>query len=341
LVRFGVGLMGDLPAPQTAELARTAEESGFEYVWIVDENPSPPYRDVFVTMTAIALKTELIKMGTGICNPYSRHPPLLAGAISSLNEMARGRVILGLGPGGSLSLRPLGIKLWNKPINAIRESFKILRGLFAGETVNLEGEVLTAVNCRLDPPPKERIPIYLGARGPKMLELAGELSDGALLTAPLGYLDFALDRIKAGAEKAGRQLEDINIANWIPFAMMEDGEKAREMVKIEVCFMVADSPDLVHEKIGLEQEEVDAVRKALGAGIPEATKKVTPAMIDAFAIAGRPEECEKKIGEFIDAGVTQVNLASPFGITPRDVIEQVGKTIIPKFLADQKVNSNC
>ena len=295
MVRFGIGLRGELPVLQTAELARTAEESGFEYVWISDENPSPSYRDVFVTMTAIALRTERIKIGTGICNPYSRHPAQLAVAISSLNEMARGRVILGLGPGGSLPLRPLGIKLWNKPISAIREAFKILRGLFAGETVNLEGTVLTAVNCKLDPPPKERIPVYLAARGPKMLELVGELSDGAILTAPLGYLDFALDRIKAGAEKAGRQLEDINIANWIPFAMIENSEKA------------------------------------LGVGIPEATKKLTPAMVDALAISGTPEECEKKIGEFINAGVTQVILVPPFGGSPKDVIERVGKITIPKF----------
>lgn len=334
MVRFGVGLTGDMPALKTAEIARTAEESGFEYVWVADENPSPPYRDVFVTMTAIALRTERIKIGTGICNPYSRHPAQLAVAIYSLNEMARGRVILGLGPGGSLCLRPLGIKLWEKPISATIETFKISRGLFAGETVNLKGKVFTTVNCKLDPPPKERIPIYLAARGPKMLELVGELSDGTLLTSPLGYLDFVLDRIKAGAEKTRRKLANIDIANWLPFAITGNSEKAREMVKFDVCFMVADSPDLVHEKIGLKHEDVDAVRKALRIGVPEAAEKVTSEMVDNFAIAGTQEECERKIEKFIDAGVTQVSLALPFGVSPKDVIKQVGETIIPKFLDD-------
>ena len=330
-IKFGVELLGDLPVDQIAELARTAEESEFEYFWIADESPSPSYRDVFVAMTAAALRTKNIKIGAGVCNPYSRHPAQLAVSIFSLNEIAIGRVILGLGPGGSLPLRPLGIRVWNKPISAITEAFKILRGMFAGETINLRGKVLTAVNCKLDPPPKEKIPIYLAARGPKMLELAGELSDGALLTAPLEYLDLALNRIKAGAEKAGRKLADIDIANLLPFAMMENGEKAREMVKIDVCFMVADSPDLVHEKIGLNLEEVDALRKALTVGIPQAVKKVTSAMIDAFSIAGTPEECEEKISEFIKRGVKQVILCSPFGANPRDVIKRVGETIIVKF----------
>ena len=146
MVSFGIGLMADLPATQTAELARVAEESGFGHVWVADENPSPSFRDVFVTMTAIALRTQRIKIGSGICTPYSRHPAILAAAFSSLNEVARGRVTVGLGPGGSLSLRPMGIKVWDKPLSAIKESFKIMRGMFSGEVVNLDGEILKAVN---------------------------------------------------------------------------------------------------------------------------------------------------------------------------------------------------
>ena len=164
-----------------------------------------------------------------------------------------------------------------------------------------------------------------------MLELVGELSDGALLTTPLGYLDFALNLIKAGAEKAGKRPSAIDIGNWLPFAIDESSDRAKEMVKIDVCFMVADSPDIVHEKIGIKLDEVEAVRKALRLGIKEATKKVTSDMVDSFAIAGTLDECEEKIGEYVNAGVTQVILASPFGVNQVDVIKRIGKTTIPKF----------
>jgi len=331
MTKFGIGLLGDQPVLEMCEFARLAEENGYEYVWVADESPSPPFRDVFVAMTAIALKTERVKLATGVCNPYSRHPAQIAVAIWSLNEIARGRVLVGLGPGGSVSLRPLGIEMWNKPVSAIRESFKILRGMFAGETVNLEGGVLRAVNCKLGQAPQEKIPIYLAARGPKMLELVGELSDGALLTTPYEYLDFAVKKIKSAAERAGRKMDEIEIANWLPFAMDMDGDKAKEMVKVEVCFMVADSPDIVHEKVGLRPEDVAAVRAAIKKGIPEAMKKVTREMVDSFSISGTPEECTEKMEMFAKGGVDQIVLSSPFGANPREVLKKVGGEVIPAF----------
>jgi 5,10-methylenetetrahydromethanopterin reductase len=314
---------------ETVTLAALAEESGLEFAWLADQSPAPPFRDIFVAMSAIALNTESIKIGSAINNPYTRHPAMMATAMATLNEMAPGRIITGLGAGGSLPLTPLNIKKWEMPLTAIREAFKILRGMYAGESVNFKGKILRATNCKLER--KVDIPIFLAARGPKMLELVGELSDGAILDCPLQYIDFALERIKAGCERSGRDMRMIEIANWIPFSMMRDRDKARELVKFYVSFRVADSPPLVHEKVGLTSKEVAEVRNGLKADISSAIKKVAPKMIDAFSISGTPSECVEKIEKFVDAGVKQIIFASPFGSNPKEVIKQIGDEIIPSF----------
>jgi len=330
MVSFGIGLLGDTPPTETAKLIALAEKLGFDYGWIADESPSYPFRDVFITLTTCALKTKKIKLGTGVCNPYSRHPSLIAFAISALYEIAGERIALGIGPGGSLSLRPIGAKLWEKPAIAVRDCIINCKKLFAGESVDFESDLFKIKNSKLPKAPIN-VPIYVGARSPLMLFITGKYADGALLTSPLEYIEFAKERIKEGAKKAGKDISKIDIANWLPFAVSKNSEEAKELVKIDICFMVADSPSIVHEKIGLSMDEVNSIREALSKGLNEAAKLVTDKMIDAFSIAGTPSECIEKINKFIEAGVNQIILGSPFGKTIKEGLRMAGKSILPSF----------
>jgi len=331
MVKVGIGLLSDLPISETIELAKVADENNFDYVWIADENPSPGFRDVFITLSGIAVGTKKVKIDPGVVNPYSRHPALIAVAMASLNELSNGRAVLGLGVGGSLSLRPLGLKMWEKPIRAIRDTVSILNQLFLGETVNYDGIVGKLVNVKLDPSPGY-IPIYLAARKPKMLRLTGEVADGVLLTSPLEYISFAIERIKEGAKKANRDWRKVDIANWLPFAIAKTDEEAREMVKFEVCFITADSPDMALEMAGISLEKVYQLRDVLSKkGVFDAVKLVTDEMIDALSIAGTVNTCKELFKKYVKEGVTQIILSSPFGKNPKEAIEIFTKEILPEL----------
>ncbi len=323
--RFGLGFF--LRQPKIGEVAKIVEESGFDNLWVLDESPFPPYTDVFVNMCEAVRVTKTMKVGSALCNPYTRHPALIAVGMASLNELAPGRIITCIGAGGTMTLGPLGIKMWEKPLSTIREAFRILRGMYAGETVTFEGEVLKAVNCRLKSKINEKMPIYLGARGPKMLGLAGELSDGVLMTFPLDSIDHALDKIKEGAKKANRKREEIEIVNEVIISVSKKREDAIENAKATLCILIASLPDkdIAHKK-GINLDEVNAVRNALKKGVPEATKKMTSNMVELFAIVGTPDECAEKIEKWTKSGIDQLSL-SIIGEDLNEKIETTGEII--------------
>lgn len=254
MVSFGISITPNKPIDEWVRLSKIVEDLGIENIWVADESPSPSFRDIFVTLTAIAMHTQKVRLGTSICNPYSRHPTLIAVAILTLDDISNGRTIVGLGPGGSLPLNPLGIPKWRKSVKTVRTTVKLLRKLFAGEKVDYQDDVLKFDGVKLFSKPKEKIPIYLAARGPKMLELVGELADGALLTAlPLEVVDQAIERIRAGARKIGRSFDEVDIAYLLRFSISQDDEEAKELVKPNVAYGVADSPPYVIERAGIKE----------------------------------------------------------------------------------------
>jgi len=326
---FGINVAGFAPPLETVRLAKTAEAHGFEYVWIADENPSPLCRDAIVNMTTVALKTSRIKVGTGVCNFYTRHAALLAVFASTLSELAKDRVILGLGPGGEMPLKPLGIKMWEKPLTTLREGIGILNGLLNGETVNCDGEMMKAENVHLEFYPKTKIPIYLAARSPKLTQMVGELADGSLLNAPLRSVENAVKMIREGASKAGRSMNEIDVGNILPFAISQNRIEAVKKVRHLATFMAASTPDSVHDALGTPLERVESVRNALTKGLAtEAMTFMSDRMIDDFSVAGKTSECLEKVEAFFNAGVTQMIFVVPGGM--RD-IASAGSAIISSF----------
>ena len=158
----------------------------------------------FVTAARVARETGQIKLGLGNTNPYSRHPAVIALAAATLSENSNGRIVLALGAGGPGQLKPIGIETWRRPLLAVREAVAIVRLLLSGGEKTYEGKIFRMRNAQLPFEISHRIPIYVSAIGPRMLELAGEVGDGVFIAGPpLKHVRNAIDLIRKGASKSG------------------------------------------------------------------------------------------------------------------------------------------
>jgi len=256
----------------------------------------------------------------------------LAVALSSIDEISNRRVILGIGAGGSMTLSPLGIKMWKKPLTAVREAVQVSRQLFAGETVDYDGEFVKARGVKLFSKLSRRIPIYIAARGPKMLSLIGKIADGGFVDTTVDHLGYALKHIAEGAKKAGRNVGEIDIGNNVPISISSDEKEARELVKPYVTFRVAYSPTYALELSGIKRAEQDVMREVFRSqGMDRAKDFVTDRMVDAFAIVGPPEICLKKCLGRMKAGITHLIFTEPFGPDPKAALKTIGEEIIPRI----------
>jgi len=311
MVKFGIELVPDRPVDKVVELAVAAEQNGLDYVWVTDHYNN---RNVYITLAAMAAATKRVTLGIGVTNPYVVHPVWTASAIATLDEVSGGRAVLGIGAGDRATLEGIGIK-WEKPLTSVKEAVEVMRKLLAGEKVKFEGEAFKVAKARLNYKPSRVPPIYVGAQGPKMLEVAGMVGDGVLINAsnPKDFQD-AVKYIKAGAEKAGKDFSKIDVVAYTCFSVDEDSSAAKEAAKPIVAFIVAGSPSQVLAKYGITDEDANKVREAIGKGdIKGAIGLVNDTMLDAFSIAGTPSEVSAKIEELLKAGVTQVVMGSPLG----------------------------
>ena len=327
-IRFGIEFVPYMLVEKIVELVKKAEGAGFKYCWITDHYNN---RNVYLFLTAIARDTER-KIDPGVTNPYHIHPALTASAIASIDEISNGRAILGISAGDRTVLGALGITL-SKPLTIMRESVEIVRRLFAGETVNFEGEIFKLRGARLGFKPKRKIPIYMGAQGPEMLKLAGKISDGVLVNASHpSDLSHAASSIRKGMDEAGRKLEEVDIVAYTSFSTADSSEKAKNAAKPVVAFIVAATPPVVLERHGIPAQEASKVKDAIASGkIGDAMASVTQAMLDAFCVYGTPSECIKKIEDISKMGVTQFVVGSPIGPDPSASIDMVKREIMPSF----------
>ncbi len=272
------------------ELAQIAESLGYSRVWVPDEGLAS--RDVFVTMAAMAQATSTIKIGTGIVNPYSRHPALIASAISTIDELSDGRAFLGYGAGGSLTLNPLGIDR-NRPLAHVRDAITATRRLFNGETVSMSDTFsLNEAQLSFSRPDLE---IWFAGRGPKMLRQAGELADGVLLEfLHKPTLGDYVKRVREGA--AGREKQP----RLCYSTMIITNPDRIEEVRPHMTYRLVDSPPKVKELLGISKSDTKAIAAAMHDGLDEAAKLIPDEWVDPFVIRGTVEECSSELTTIMD-----------------------------------------
>lgn len=292
------------------DYARYAEERGFEAVWQAE---SRLVRDAIVPMAAYAAVTERIKVGSGVINNWTRNIGLLASTFLTLDDLAPNRVYCGIGAWWDPLAKNVGIER-RKPLTAMRETVEVLRRLLNMETVTYDGEFhqvngikLDVVHGRKEP---RNVPIYIGATGPQMMELTGEIADGAVLNycVPPSYNEMAMERLEAGAKKAGRSLDDIDRPQLVVCSVDEDGAAALDTSRELLTQYLAQQPHIAKAS-EVSQDVVDQIQSILGwpathEQIQKAKHLVPDDLVERITASGTPDDARSKVQEYIDNGCT-------------------------------------
>jgi 5,10-methylenetetrahydromethanopterin reductase len=292
------------------DYVRYAEERGFEAVWQAE---SRLVRDAIVPMAAYAAVTERIKVGSGVINNWTRNIGLLAATFLTLDDLAPGRVICGLGAWWDPLAANVGIER-RKPLLAMRETIELLRRLLNMENVTFEGEFHQVKGIELDVVHGRREPrdvaLMIGATGPKMMELTGEIADGAVLNycVPPEYNDEALQQLEAGAKRAGRTLDDIDRPQLVVCSVDEDGEKAIDTTRELLTQYLAQQPHIAKAS-GVSPDVVKQIQAILGwpathEQIKQAKHLVPEDLIHRITASGTPEQARAKVQEYVKRGAT-------------------------------------
>ncbi|MFX1301659.1 MAG: 5,10-methylenetetrahydromethanopterin reductase, partial [Promethearchaeota archaeon] len=251
-LRFAVEFVPQEAYWQTTALGILAEKYGFDFCWITDHFNN---RSVYVILSLLANYTDQIMLGPGVTNPYLINPVQTASTLMSLDNLSGGRAILGIGAGDKITLNLLGIER-TKPLTAVKESVEIFRSIFdSGKIKGYKGQVFTVEKAKVAFEKTGELPIYIGAQGPLMLQLAGSMGQGVLVNAshPVDF-KFALEQIDKGIKEANRKPKDVDVAAYASVSVDKKMEKATKAATPVVAFIVAGSPPVVLERHGISLE---------------------------------------------------------------------------------------
>jgi 5,10-methylenetetrahydromethanopterin reductase len=329
MLKFGIEFVPSEPYWKTLYYTIQAEKRGFDHLWITDHFNN---RNVYVTLTAAATHTEKIKLGPGVTNPYLINPVMTAQSIASLNEIAPGRVVLGIGAGDKTTLESAGVEM-RRPLTAVRETIEIIRGMIEGKSVTYKGKVFQAKGARFLFKPQGSIPVYVGAQGPKMLKMAGNIGEGVLINAchPKD-VSYAVDQARKGIEEAGKNMVDVDIAAYTSFSVHKDLEKASKAALPVVAYIVAGSPSIILQRHNVDLKKAEEIREALKAAQwGQAFGAVSSRMLEAFSVCGTPDMCVNRINQLLKSGISQFVVGSPIGPNVRKSIDLISDKIITHF----------
>jgi 5,10-methylenetetrahydromethanopterin reductase len=320
---FGVGLFPTEPLQKMIHLANVTEAAGYSHIWVGDSHLI--WREAYVNMAAITLNTTRVKLGTGVTNPLTRHPSVVGSAYATLEEYAPGRMIVGIGLGDS-SVETMGMK--PAKLSYFEKTMQQLRDLLDGKEVQLEtGKIHVLHPC------KNRVPIYIAASGPKMLELCGRIADGIIILVGVAddYIAHAKEKIAAGAKTVGRRLEDINLVLWVPCAV-SDSAPTKDAVKAHVARVVAHPLPYVLDPN--EQKVLAEIRKTYDYyhhmdQQANHAEVIPDWLVDKFAISGTIAECRAQIARIKKTGIQQVAIIpySPPGGSREETIRGFAKAM--------------
>jgi 5,10-methylenetetrahydromethanopterin reductase len=298
------------PMRDAIEYVRYAEEWGFEAVWQAD---SRLVRECCVPMAAFAATTERIKVGSGVVDCWSRNPARLASTFSTLDDLAPGRILLGIGAWWEPLATKVGVTR-NRPLTAMREIVTVVRALLANQTVTFQGEFVHLDGVELDYVHQERrpkdVPIYIGATGMQMMELAGEIADGVVLNYLVSpsYNRRALVHLERGAAKAGKGLAALDRPQLVVCSVDRDRAAAVDRARLLVTQYLGQQPHIMKAS-GVPEELVARIGDVLTwpatrEQVASAARLVPDDMVQMITASGTPDECRAKVQEYVDAGCT-------------------------------------
>ncbi len=292
------------------EIVRRAEAAGFDAVWQAD---SRLVRDAVVPMAAFAAATERIKVGSGVIDIWTRNPARLASTFSTLDDLAPGRIIAGLGAWWDPLATKVGVHR-ARPLTVMREVVAALRGLLGNETVTIQG-----VHARLDgveldyvyqPRRAKQVPIYIGATGMQMMRLAGEIADGVVLNYLVdpAYNAMAMDALAEGAAHSGRTVDDLARPQLVVCSVDEDRQAALDAARLMVTQYLGQQPHIMKAS-GVPQALLDEIGRVLTwpathEQVAAASRLVPDDVVQRCTASGSPAEVVAKVDEYVASGCT-------------------------------------
>lgn len=300
------------------------EQLSYDNFFVGDERLN---YNTYTLLALAAHHTEEIGLGTGVTNPYTRHPAMTAAAIATIDQISGGRAHLGIGSGSNIGLDPMGYD-GNDPIGTVRDAIKVMRELFDGNSVTLERSEFAVNDADLDIESVSDIPIYVAGRGPHILGLGGFRGDGVLAGAGLTSVDgmrYAQEKIGNGAAKADRDIEEIDIVCWAFLSIADDRDVALDGVNPLVSRIVNKTPLPALQAIGVDvnlAKQVKAIDDVRELSASELRQHIPREVTEQFAIAGTPMECREHVSRLREVGVDHFGLLA-FENEERDECENL------------------
>ncbi len=323
-MKFSIRLNNDLMVPDYVALAQAAEAAGFDQFWVSNDLF---LRSVPVILTAIAQETARIEIGTCVVNPYTIHPAEIAMLAVTLDEVSGGRFNLGIAAGGAALLKWVNIAHAH-PVAETRRAIHQINSLLTGEAP--EGWTSEAY-MRI--PVTRRVPIYLGAMGPRMLRLAGEVADGVLpLLFPPEHFATVQPLIAAGAAAAGRSLDDIDLAACIWVSLSDDAIAAEAALREKIAYYGAGFSPLILDRLGVSKADFGPIEEAMMTerDTEKARNLVTPDML-RIGVVGTSDDLIARLEGLVGMGARHLSFGPPLGPDPLRAVEQLGRDVIPHF----------
>ena len=308
--RVALYLQDAHPIRDGMRYSQHAEAAGFEAVWQAE---SRLVREATVPLAAFGAVTERIGLGSGVVSMWVRNPAFLAATFSTLDDLAPGRVTLGIGAWWDPLAQKVGVSR-DKPLKAMREIVTVVRALLAGETVTFDGEFAQLDGVELDYVHQERrpkeVPIVIGATGMQMMRLAGEIGDGALLNYLVSpsYNSDAMAMLAEGAGRVGRTVDDIDRPQLVVCSMSDDRKAALDAARLLVTQYLGQQPHIMKAS-GVPQELLDEIGSVLTwpashDDVVAASKLVPDDVVQLITASGTPDECREKVAEYMATGCT-------------------------------------
>lgn len=305
--RLGLRLEGDLAPSNLLEHVRHAESAGFHSIWLPGGDRSP------VQIAWLAAATDKIRFGTGIMPVYYRTPTLVAETAAALDLLSNQRFILGLGAGNQASVEGSHGVPFEQPLQRVLETVVIVKRLLAAKPVDYAGNFHHLRGATIGLRQPANVSVYVAGYGPKMLQMGGELAEGVLLSWPSPqYLAYALENVRMGATRAGRDPSQIEVAGYVRVAVTNDVEKVQvPLARLILSYVKYPFPRRMLQRSGFS-EEIEAVDAALSKGDQPATlKAISAKMRNALAICGPPAYCRAEIEKLRARGLT-LPVVAPF-----------------------------